>query len=730
MARVPYTPWQENAPIATPTPMQSGAAGEALGRGVRSIGAALRQISDDTAEIALREQNMLNEATAKSTDVEAMVKIADLTTKYNSLEGKNAVDAYPKYVDEVKRVRDDVLAKADNPAVKRMLDQTLTTRVGYAVADGARYSAGQAKKFAESANVARIQAGQAQAILSDEEQFTSVVGGIAADARAKAQLDGLDGAATDQLVAKAVGPAWTGRIQYLAMTDPETAKAFFEKHKDKMDPLTRVQGEQIVVQRMQEVGARKTASEIISRGANVTKVTLKGPSEGKPDVANISPAAKTMLEGITASGVVPELKIASGYRDVDRNAGAGGARGSQHIGGNALDIDISDLTDKQKTDLLEQAIANGAKGIGIYPGGRSLHIDVRDTPATWGANANDTHKGVSIEEQPAWAQGPLKRLFNGDIPQKKLAEPVREGELPQLIAQAEAKAEEQFPGNVAYKDRLIDQVRSNYAVQLQQQRDVDRARRDVVWNAVLGMESGQPLLKESDLENNPTVYEAYSKLPDAMKRSVIKQIGRNASTQTMTEEQTSQYHTLIGESYTEPDAFLQRNILEEDLPRAKLTELYRRQQSMIKQAKEKGEQDPHLSGALRMLNTVGVLKAAGLNNPKSKVYKQFAGSLQIAMQSYINENKKQPSVDDIKRMAQGLLAEVPGTGWFSNYRVFEQNAPEEAGAAVAAGLRKEVSVPEAAKARIQQEYLKKNPGYPPLSDDDLRKVYIHNKDKF
>jgi hypothetical protein len=437
-----------------------------------------------------------------------------------------------------------------------------------------------------------------------------------------------------------------------------------------------------------------------------------------------------MMEGIVASGVVPELKIASGYRDPVRNAGAGGAKGSQHMGGNALDVDISDFTDKQKTALLEQAIANGAKGIGIYPGGRSLHIDVRDSPATWGANESDTHKGVSVEEQPAWAQGPLKRLFNGDIPQRKTVEPVREGELPKLIAQAEAKAEEQFPGNVAYRDRLIDQVRSNYSVQLQQQRDLDRSRRDVVLNSVLGLENGQPLLKESDLENNPAVYEAYTKLPDAWKRSIIKQIGRNASTQTMTEDQTSQYHTLIGESYTDPDAFIQRNVLDEDLPRAKLTELYRRQQSMLKQAKEKGEQDPHLSSALRMLNTVGVLKAAGLNNPKNKAYKQFAGGLQIAMQSYISENKKQPSVDDIKKMAQGLLTEVPGTGWFSNYRVFEKNTPEEAGAAVAAGMGKEVTVPEAAKARIQQEYLKKNPGAPPLSEDNLRKVYIHNKDKF
>ena len=135
---------------------------------------------------------------------------------------------------------------------------------------------------------------------------------------------------------------------------------------------------------------------------------------GDADLRNLSPAARGLLDGIAASGVLPEIKVHSGYRDADRNAAAGGAKGSQHIHGNALDLDVSGLSDAQKSALLQSAIANGARGIGIYKSGNSIHIDTRQSPAFWGPGA-DAYAGASIDQFPAWAQPHLQALSEGKV---------------------------------------------------------------------------------------------------------------------------------------------------------------------------------------------------------------------------------------------------------------------------------------------------------------------------
>jgi len=130
------------------------------------------------------------------------------------------------------------------------------------------------------------------------------------------------------------------------------------------------------------------------------------------DLKNISPKARSMLDGILKDNPGP-LRVSSGFRDAGRNAKAGGARHSQHIGGHAIDIDISGLSDEQKRRVLASAIKNGAKGIGIYPSGDSLHVDVRSTPAFWGPNPRGAYRGAPIASAPSWARGELSTLFGG-----------------------------------------------------------------------------------------------------------------------------------------------------------------------------------------------------------------------------------------------------------------------------------------------------------------------------
>lgn len=89
------------------------------------------------------------------------------------------------------------------------------------------------------------------------------------------------------------------------------------------------------------------------------------------------------------------LPVVSGFRDAATNRKAGGANKSQHIGGNALDIDVSGLSKEERIRLVKIASAHGFTGIGIYT--NSIHLDMRGgAPVAWGK----THHAASV---PAWA---------------------------------------------------------------------------------------------------------------------------------------------------------------------------------------------------------------------------------------------------------------------------------------------------------------------------------------
>lgn len=101
-----------------------------------------------------------------------------------------------------------------------------------------------------------------------------------------------------------------------------------------------------------------------------------------------------------------QLPVVSGARDVATNTKAGGAKKSQHLEGNALDIDVSQLDFAERRRLLETASAMGFTGIGIY--GDSVHLDMRKVKAVWGPS----YHGDSI---PKWAVMTATKHMGGDI---------------------------------------------------------------------------------------------------------------------------------------------------------------------------------------------------------------------------------------------------------------------------------------------------------------------------
>jgi hypothetical protein len=71
------------------------------------------------------------------------------------------------------------------------------------------------------------------------------------------------------------------------------------------------------------------------------------------------------------------IVVRSGARSAEGNKAAGGAKASEHLGGNAVDISLKGLTEAQRTMLTRALVQAGAKRIGAYSGNTGLHIDMK-----------------------------------------------------------------------------------------------------------------------------------------------------------------------------------------------------------------------------------------------------------------------------------------------------------------------------------------------------------------
>jgi hypothetical protein len=95
----------------------------------------------------------------------------------------------------------------------------------------------------------------------------------------------------------------------------------------------------------------------------------------------------------------PQARFTSGFRNPTRNAAVGGARGSQHLHGNAVDFSMRGMDEASKIAAMSWWRNQGATGFGYYPAKDSAHVDF-GAPRAWGPDFT-RH---SIGSTPAWFQ--------------------------------------------------------------------------------------------------------------------------------------------------------------------------------------------------------------------------------------------------------------------------------------------------------------------------------------
>jgi N-acetylmuramoyl-L-alanine amidase len=127
-------------------------------------------------------------------------------------------------------------------------------------------------------------------------------------------------------------------------------------------------------------------------------------------VQQFSPELQGGIDALKASlaGTGIPIDVVSGYRDPEHNAAVGGARGSQHMSHNAIDIALAGLPPEQQKMLVDRVLGVPAfRGFGYYPKSNSIHVDVRPgARVAWGSDYSSGSVGQG------WQPWMLERVNN------------------------------------------------------------------------------------------------------------------------------------------------------------------------------------------------------------------------------------------------------------------------------------------------------------------------------
>lgn len=254
-----------------------------------------------------------------------------------------------------------------------------------------------------------------------------------------------------------------------------------------------------------------TAKEIAS-GEHIPLVTANQPGRvSKGSLEGLNPQLIDRFQKVQ-DAFGKSIPIVSGHRDAATNAKAGGAKSSQHLHGNAIDLDVSGLSTDERRKLIETASANGITGIGVYK--NSIHFDLGGR-RVWGPS----HHADSV---PGWAyQATARHVAGKSRPLGALPKTADSLWQRQIMAESGGKQSARSPVGAVGIAQVMPATGPEAAKLAGLPWDEKRFREDATYNEALGRAYMDKQLK--DFGGDPVkALAAYNAGPGATRAAIAK----------------------------------------------------------------------------------------------------------------------------------------------------------------------------------------------------------------
>lgn len=662
-------------PSVTPSPTSglpyqtSTATAETFGAGIGAaqerLGARIEGFGDMLEKHALSLQADTNAATAKDLFLQGDVELGQLTTDFNTLEGANRVNAYPKFLEDVNGVREKLKARAPNDAVARMFDQDFARRVGYTIVDGARQAATANRQY-QTAQSGAIRENTLQHIAvnaKDDQRFEEE---LKIGKEAYANNTEYKGAAPEvkaQHDQAYVSSAWSTRLQAMARSEPLRARELFDKNKDAMDGLTQIKVQDSINNGIINVQSRIDSDQIIKDGALVSPdlreklkklegYSAKSYSDYKQTSSGYGTKAQAGDEALTPA----QLKVVHEQRLDTELARAA----------NIVDTYAPGLPSGTRDALISLTYNTGSKwtqeGLGrMVRGG-----DLEGTKAAFGQYVNAGGKPLPAlvsrrAEEASW--------FGGEPTSA-------ENRLDTMTGKAAERAAVLFPDDpghqAIYTDTLQQRIQSDYKMLQSTARTAQLQMRNTVQTELLTPDHAVTSYEQL----SPKAQQAFDLMQPEQQAQMRKVMTQNATADVpLTPTRQSRADELYGMSKNEPDKFMALDITQEDLTRTQKSQFNKMQADRKALVTSGAKVQSALSIMQPLLNDAQIFKST-TNTQANQEYNKFSGVFERALNNFEQEKKRPANEKEIKDIGAGLLRDVvlkPGTFWDTHGRAYEQD---------------------------------------------------------
>lgn len=649
MAQVQYNPVSDVGVEARPTPsMHVNTPGEAFGTGiakaVEHFGGNLEHAGNELFVRAMAIQHLNNEAETRDKDAEFILKSGKLYGEYESLQGKNAVDAQPQFEKNITQLRKSLRNNLSNPMSQKMFDAQTQTSMARIIFSSWRHMADANKKWQVSTIDSNIDARESEALNNpkDENAFQETLRNVRFDVERKANILGVD---PGNLISHHISQLWGSRILGLNKTNPMAAQEML----DYAVSNRLIRGQEAI--KLTPIIQGKVDDIIIRNGSDATNA---GWSPAMPQIeidktVGLEEGLSRVLKKVSRDR--PDLKFTIGPREDGDDKG--------------MSISLIPLVNGKpdpKVTAEQQKLSTA-----MYEAAAALKIPL---------STEITGKGSGVYTLPQ------------DYDPRKIPKEEPESERSR-VNRVKAWAREQRPEDIVFQNRAAERTMGDYSREIRQKRDEEyndiNILRGVLQNGY-GPGGKLPTTVE-ELTSTPEAEAAWNRLDPKHRQSFYDLMNRTAKGDVAeTPERRSRFEELRGLSITNPARFLDTNLNDLDLPKSMRDRLWNLQYQ-TKQKIDKGEAtDPRVTHALQVLGGANILYPARISKSASEAtYNKFVGNLAEELRAYRDEHKKPPSDDEIRKIGTRLLMTTPEPGRFfgeNQTRVFELKVPKDVETAI------------------------------------------------